>query len=157
MVRQNLWARVGKNVAKLQNGDQAEAEADRRRPQPEFIWHPSFCAKFGFCQTWSVDISPSCCHVDVLAKPCCGPRGHGPKAGKQTGTPPLENLRSTSPAESTWSLWCRQVLLWDWQRSAPPPSPAIYLVDYKLQSNYDDSHTTIMILTTQSQLAPSRR
>ena len=32
----DLWVRVGKNVARLQNGDQAEAEADRKRPQPEF-------------------------------------------------------------------------------------------------------------------------
>ena len=42
-------------------------------------------------QTWSVDISPSWHQVEVLAKPCCAPRGHGPKAGKQTGTPPLES------------------------------------------------------------------
>ena len=39
--------------------------------------------------TSSVEISPSCFQVEVLAKPCWGPRGQGPKAGKHTGTPPL--------------------------------------------------------------------
>ena len=103
----------------------------RQETSPAWIESKSFgvwtSLKSNCLQAWSVDISPSCCQVDVLAKPCWGPRGHGPKAGKQTGTPPLENLWWTLWSIKTiftWSLCCRQVLPWDWQRSTPLLSPA---------------------------------
>ena len=112
-----------------------------------FIWRP--CAKLSL--TWSVDISPSCCHVDVLAKPCCGPRGHGPKAGKQTGTPPLQSLRWTF-CEQISRIYLIALVPSSIAFGLTKISSSLFtchsswrLEAFRVQRNYDDRQSTIMI------------